>query len=99
MRTPIGNPASPRQAVTRLAVATGLILLIPLIAMQFSDDVEWTVADFVVMGALLFSGGLALAYISQRVSKHRGLLIVATLAVMVWVWAELAVGVFTDLGS
>jgi len=36
------------------AVVTTLLLLVPLGAMQLTDDVEWTVGDFVVAGALLF---------------------------------------------
>ena len=28
-------------------LTTGLILLIPLVAMQFTDDVAWTLIDFV----------------------------------------------------
>ena len=35
-----------------------IILLIPLIAMLFTDEVNWTLLDFVVGGALLFGTGL-----------------------------------------
>jgi hypothetical protein len=40
----------------RVSVIT--ILLIPLIAMQLTDEVNWTVLDFVVAAALLFCYGL-----------------------------------------
>jgi hypothetical protein len=38
--------------------ATGLILLTPLIAMQFTDEVNWTVGDFVFAGAMLLGAGV-----------------------------------------
>ena len=57
--------ARPRPAV-RLAVAVGLILLIPLIAMQFADGVVWTPSDFIVAGTLLYGAGLTYQLISRR---------------------------------
>jgi hypothetical protein len=36
-----------------------LILLTPLVAMQFTDEVNWTVSDFLFAGALFFTIGLA----------------------------------------
>lgn len=44
-----------------IALATGLILSIPLIAMQFTSGVNWTLADFVVMGTLLMATGFTLS--------------------------------------
>jgi hypothetical protein len=99
MKTPATDPGLVRNVVGPVTIATGLILLIPLAAMQFSDDVVWTVADFVAVGALLFGGGLAVVFFSRKLGRQRVLGIAATLAVMAWVWAELAVGVFTSLGS
>lgn len=40
-----------------LALATGILLLIPLIAMQFIDEVKWTLSDFVIAGIFLFGTG------------------------------------------
>ncbi len=36
-----------------------LVLLTPLVAMQFTDEVNWTVSDFLFAGALFFTIGLA----------------------------------------
>ena len=41
-----------------LALATVLILLLPLITMQFTDEVIWNLADFIVAGILIFGFGL-----------------------------------------
>ena len=83
----------------RLALATGLILLIPVIATQLSDEVTWTLGDFVVLGALLFGSGLAFVLSARKMKKHRAVIGGAILAALLLVWAELAVGLFTSLGS
>lgn len=83
-----------------LAVATSVLLLIPLVAMQITDSVHWTLGDFVVMGGLLFVTGTGFVLVARRV-PHRWRLLLDTLiaAAFAYVWAELAVGVFTNLGS
>jgi hypothetical protein len=53
------TPAS-RSAVRVVALATAFILLLPLVAMQITDGVDWGVADFVLAGALLGGTGLLL---------------------------------------
>lgn len=79
-----------------LALVTGLILLIPFIGTQLSDEVTWTLPDFVVMGALLFGGGLALVFSARKIRRHRAVVSGAIVAAFLWVWAELAVGIFTN---
>lgn len=73
-----------------------LLLLIPLIAMQFTDEVKWTLSDFVVMGVLLLGTGLLCELVIRKVKKveYRIALCVALLAALFLVWAELAVGIF-----
>lgn len=73
-----------------------VLLLIPLIAMQFSEEVSWTVADFVVMAVLLLGAGLLVELVMRKVAKvqHRIFLFVAILIGFLVVWAELAVGIF-----
>jgi hypothetical protein len=63
-RQTIGTTAY-RPAV-RIALATALILLLPLVAMQFTDGVDWGVADFVFAGALLGGTGLLLRQLAAR---------------------------------
>ena len=48
------------RSAVRVALATAFILLLPLVAMQITDEVDWGVADFVFAGALLGGTGLLL---------------------------------------
>src|SRR5688572_6707106 len=41
-----------------LALVTASILMVPLVGMQFSDEVLWTLSDFVFAGTLIFGTGL-----------------------------------------
>lgn len=52
-----------RRSVVRVALGVALVLAVPLVAMQFSDSVVWTAADFVAAGALLaiIGGAIELA--------------------------------------
>lgn len=78
-----------------LAVA-GTLLLIPLIAMQFTNEVNWNLFDFLIMGILLFGTGLLCEFILRKV-KSRGdriALCVLILFLFFLIWAELAVGIF-----
>jgi uncharacterized membrane protein YgdD (TMEM256/DUF423 family) len=84
----------------RVAFATIAVLCVPLIAMQFSDDVSWTPMDFAIAGTLLFTG-LSYVLTARKIrSKKQRLMIGGTLAaILSLVWLELAVGVFTKWGS
>ncbi len=84
-----------------IAALTGVILLIPLIAMQFKSDVKWEMSDFIIMGALLFGMGSAFVLVARKVRGNSKRIIVGIvfLLALVYIWAELAVGIFTNLGS
>ncbi len=83
-----------------IALATGLLLLVPLVAMQFTAEVNWTLFDFVVMGILLFGTGTLFVLVARVTPrKYRALIGFAIVAAFLWLWAELAVGIFTNWGS
>ena len=79
-----------------LLIITASILLVPLIAMQFSNAVNWTIMDFVVAGLMLFGTGLVIDFIWRKTvkKKWRGVFIIAVILAFLLVWAQLAVGVF-----
>lgn len=76
-------------------IVTG-ILLIPGIAMFFTDEVSWSFFDFLIAGFLLFGFGSLLIYISKKITskKYRLLLMAAVLLLLLLVWIEMAVGIF-----
>lgn len=79
-----------------ILLAVVFVLLIPFVAMQFTDDVRWNAVDFVVAGVLLLGTGF-LIELSIRLVKNIGYRIVlcgALLVALFLVWAELAVGIF-----
>ena len=79
-----------------ILLIVGMLLLIPLIAMQFSSEVVWTASDFIIMGILLLFTGLGIDLVLRKVSSNKYRLIISgiILAVFFMIWAELAVGVF-----
>lgn len=82
---------------TKLAAITALLLLVPLIAMQFTDEGSWGIGDFVAAGCLLFAAGMAYALGARRARSgpQRALIALLVLATLGIVWAELAVGLFS----
>lgn len=92
MRT--DSPVS--KGIIRILLVTALILLIPLLAMRFTDEVDWELADFVIIGSLLIGTGLIYELVVKRVSdvKYRVALTIVLAAALLLFWAELAVGVF-----
>ena len=83
------------------ALVTGLILAIPLIAMQFSAEVRWDLPDFVIMGALLFGTGLSFELLLRRGGSfvYRAALGLALFSTLFMTWANLAVGLIAAEGS
>ena len=80
----------------RILIAIVILLLIPWVAMQFSSGVNWSPADFLVMGTLLLITGIAAEIVMRKVPKreNRIAIIAIILIVFLLVWAEIAVGVF-----
>ena len=86
------------RSAVRVALATAFILLVPLLAMQFTDEVVWTLSDFVVAGALLFSSGLTYELVARKGATiaYRAAAGVAVATALLLVWISLAVGIIGD---
>lgn len=73
-----------------------MLLVLPLVAMQFTKEVNWTVSDFVIGGILLFGTAGIIDFVLRKVKSRRNRIIlsVSVLLVLMLIWAELAVGLF-----
>jgi uncharacterized membrane protein YdcZ (DUF606 family) len=71
-----------------------LILLLPFLAMQFTDEVAWGPADFVVAGALLFGAALVYSLLARRTDSlaYRTAVGMAVMTALLLVWLNLAAG-------
>lgn len=72
------------------------LLLIPFIAMQFTNEVDWSVIDFVMAGVLLLGTCLAIEFVLRKVknTNHRIIICILILLALLLLWLELAVGLF-----
>lgn len=77
------------------AVVVTLVVMIPLVAMQFSDDVAWTPFDFAFAGLLLYGAGLTYELIARKTGSfsRRTAVGVSIAAVVILVWIDGAVGI------
>jgi hypothetical protein len=76
-------------------VIAAFILLLPLVAMQFTDEVVWDETDFAVMGALLL-GACGVYELAARMTgniAYRAAVGVAVVAAFILIWINLAVGI------
>ena len=71
------------------------LLAIPFIGMQFTDQVNWSLFDFILMGILLLALGFGIHLISLKIKTNRQKIIFITVAVLLFlfIWGELAVGI------
>lgn len=87
-----------RAGFWRLArwAAIPLLLLVPLTAMQFTDEVQWTAGDF-VFAAVLLGGGLGLFELATwkiRAPLARLAVGAVAAAIVAVIWVDAAVGLF-----
>ena len=83
------------------AVAISLLLMIPLAAMQFTEEVNWDLFDFLVMGGLLFGVGLAYELVGRRIEKtaYRAAFGVGLVTAFLLAWVNGAVGIIGNEGN
>ena len=80
--------------IARWTVA-GTLLAIPALAMQVSDEVNWTVSDFVFAGVMIIGTGLlyeGVTKLSDNLAYRAGA-VVALAAAFLLIWINLAVGI------
>lgn len=72
-----------------------MVLLIPLIAMQFTDEVDWSPFDFFAAAVLLGGAGAAMEAVFRKSANwaYRIAGGIATASGLMLIWAVLAVGI------
>jgi hypothetical protein len=78
-----------------IVLFVALLLLIPFVAMQFTNEVNWSLFDFVIMGALLLTTSFMGELVLRKVKKveYRIFIILVIAIAFFLIWAELAVGI------
>jgi predicted PurR-regulated permease PerM len=78
-----------------MLIAT-VLLILPLVAMQFTDEVNWTLIDFIVAGVLLYATGILIDLIIRKIKprKYRVTVLIVLILAFFLIWTELAVGIF-----
>jgi hypothetical protein len=74
--------------------AAALMLALPAVAMQFSDEMAWDAADFIIFGGMLIAACGAYELATRWIARpaFRAVAGLAIASVFVLVWLELAVG-------
>jgi hypothetical protein len=80
----------------RVLLGSAAILLVPLVAMRFTSEVNWGPLDFVAAAVLLCGTGSLVVLLTSklRTAAQRRAIGGGLLLTLVLVWAELAVGLF-----
>jgi len=76
------------RSAVRVSLAVGFVLSLPLVAMLITDDVVWSLADFVAAGVLLATIGVALELAVRRAGNLAAALGIAALGVAAAVLGE-----------
>ncbi len=90
-----------RRQMWVVATATAFILMLPLVAMQFTQEVNWGLGDFIVMGFLLFGTGFTYTLIT-KLSENIAYKLAVGIAVLtgfLLIWVNFAVGIIGSAGN
>lgn len=88
-----------KERIIRSIFVAELVLLAPLAAMLFTDEINWSLADFIIIGVLLAGVGVAYQLVMTGLNNNtRQAVIGIVFAVtLILIWVELAVGIFGSL--
>ncbi|ANB18846.1 Hypothetical protein I596_2853 [Dokdonella koreensis DS-123] len=98
MSTTVGNDRLWRGLRWVVWGGAAMLLLLPLVAMQFTADVRWSPFDFALMGLMLALVGGAYE-LAVRVARSHVYVVafgVAVLTAFLMTWANLAVGIIGE---
>jgi hypothetical protein len=93
-----GGRRRSRWRIAAWAVAALLLLLVPLVAMQVSEEWNWGLFDFIFAFVVLFGAGLTYELVARKAdtSAYKAGVGVAVVAALLLVWINAAVGIIGD---
>jgi hypothetical protein len=73
-----------------------LLLVIPLIGMCITEEINWSPFDFIIMGVLILSVSIGINFTLNKTKNLKNRIIYIGLLGFLFLltWAELAVGIF-----
>lgn len=88
----------PSSSIYRVVLPALVILSIPLIAMQFTEEVNWDLSDFIIMGIMILVLGTIIEFARIKWSNKKYLpwIITIAIAIFLFLWAEMAVGIINS---
>ncbi len=106
MNTSAAIPEKPKGWQThrlRIVVwgSAALLLLLPWLAMQFTKEVAWSLADFMVFGGMLLAACAAFE-MAIKIARNKAYLLAFSVAIgtaFILVWMNLAVGIIGNEGN
>ena len=80
----------------KIPLACLSLLLIPMATMLISDEINWSIFDFLVMGVLLFYFGISINLVLKNTKNSKIRITFFTILILIFslIWIELAVGIF-----
>lgn len=96
MKTKHANIIWKNKDIASVFVLIAAVLAIPLVGMQFSDEWDWSLFDFILIGSLIIGTGFLIVQAYRRIKNiyYRIAVIIAIIAALLLIWGELAVGLF-----
>lgn len=85
-----------RIVMLHMTIVTICVLLVPLFAMQFLADVNWSSFDFIIAGILVAAASFIMDVVIRGTSKYKALISFMIIVGFVVIWAQLSVGVVTQ---
>lgn len=84
------------ESMLPFGIGTALILLVPAVSMQFTDEMNWGPGDFIVAAGLLLLSSFAYVMAARTLTSRRQRVLAGAGVgvVLLMIWAELAVGIF-----
>lgn len=73
-----------------------LLLILPLIGMCITKEVNWNLFDFIKMGALILVVSIGIRFVLNKTKNVKNRIIYLGIIGLIFflIWAELAVGIF-----